>query len=157
MENEKIAALLYDLAGINLERARAYEEASFQNQLFDVELRTTFALLANQSRQNMYMLNLYVEKLLARAHAPRPGYGALYKNWKNSAAYFAGENRREMLLSCDAGEKAMITLYGQSCELPPKAELREMLQNQLRGFESSLATIKKMLEVTSKVNQRGVI
>jgi hypothetical protein len=157
MENEKIAALLYDLAGINLERARAYEEASFQNQVFDVELRTTFALLANQSRQNMYMLNLYVEKLLARMHAPRPTYGSLYKNWKNTAAYYTGNNRRAMLQSCDAGEKAMITLYEQSCELPPKAELREMLQNQLRGFESSLATIKKMLEVTSKVDQRGVI
>ncbi len=60
METEKLCELLHDLATINLERAKAYEEASLQNHLFDVELRTTFALLANQIRQNNYMLNVHL-------------------------------------------------------------------------------------------------
>ena len=62
METEKLSELFHDLAAINMERAKAYEEASLQNHVFDVELRTTFALLANQSRQNNYLLNLHLEK-----------------------------------------------------------------------------------------------
>jgi uncharacterized protein (TIGR02284 family) len=148
METDKLTELLHDLATINLERAKAYEQASLQNQLFDVELRTTFALLANQSRQNNYMLNVQLEKMLAKASGLRPGPGTLYSQWKNNTGYFTGENRKTILSSCESGEEVMLTIYEKALENPVKVEAREMLQNQLRGLQSSLSTIKKIMDLS---------
>lgn len=147
METEKLPEVLHDLASINLERARAYEEASFQNQLFDVELRTTFALLANQSRQNNYLLNIQLEKLLAKTHSPRPSHGALLDQWKSNSGLFAGKDRKSLLESCEAGENVLLAIYEKALEMPVRPEVREMLQNQLRGIQSSLSTIRKIIEL----------
>ena len=148
METDKLAELLHDLAMINLERAKAYEQASLQNHLFDVELRTTFALLANQSRQNNYMLNVQLEKMLAKASGVRPAPGNLYDQWKNKTGYFTGDNRKSLLTSCESGEEEMLIIYEKALENPLKVEAREMLQNQLRGLQSSLSTIKKIIDLS---------
>jgi uncharacterized protein (TIGR02284 family) len=147
MEATNLTELLHDLASINLERAKAYEEASLQNHLFDVELRTTFALLANQSRQNSYMLNVHLEKLLANNAGIRPPLGQLYNRWKNEKAYFKGENRKTLLESCENGESLMIDIYEKALQNPIRSEMREILQNQLRGMQSSLSTVKKIMDL----------
>lgn len=146
METTNLSELLHDLASINLDRAKAYEEASQQNHIFDVELRTTFALLANQSRQNNYMLNVHLEKLLAKNAGIRPGTGSLYGQWKTDICHFKGDNRKAMLDSCESGEMLMVALYEKALEASIRPEMRELLQNQLRGMQSSLATVKKILE-----------
>jgi uncharacterized protein (TIGR02284 family) len=147
METTNLTELLHDLATINLERAKAYEEASLQNQLFDVELRTTFALLANQSRQNNYMLNVHLEKLLANNAGIRPAPGQLYNQWKNNTAYFKGDNRKTLLESCENGETLMIGIYEKALQHSVRSEMREILQNQLRGMQSSLSTVKKIMDL----------
>ena len=147
METTNLTELLHDLASINLERAKAYEEASLQNQLYDVELRTTFALLANQSRQNNYMLNVQLEKLLAKNSGIRPAYGPLYNQWKNDIGYFKGDNRNALLDSCEAGETLIAGIYEKVLENPVRSEMREFLQNQLRGIQSSLSTVKKIRDL----------
>lgn len=155
METDKLTELLHDLAAINLERAKAYEQASLQNQLFDVELRTTFALLANQSRQNNYILNLQLEKILAKTSGLRPAPGSLYNQWKNNTGYFKGDNRKTILSSCESGEEVMLTIYEKALENPVKVEAREMLQNQLRGLQSSLSTIKKIMDLSGTTTLRN--
>lgn len=144
MEIEQLSELLHDLATINLERAKAYEEASLHNHLYDVELRTTFALLANQSRQNNYLLNLHLEKMLMKNPGMRPAPGALYNQWKNDTGYFKGENRKVILASCEAGEALMVNIYEKALENKVRSEVREMLDNQLRGMHSALSTIRKI-------------
>lgn len=138
---------LHDLAAINLQRAKAYEEASLQNHLYDVELRTTFALLANQSRQNNYMLNMQLEKLLAKNAGIRPEHGDLYARWQSNAEHFTGKNRNELLDSCEAGETLMVDIYEKALENPLRSEMRELLEGQWRGLQSSLSTIKKIREL----------
>lgn len=155
MDTEKLAELLHDLATINLERAKAYEAASLQNHVYDVELRTTFALLANQSRQNNYMLNVQLEKMLAKASGLRPAPGKLYDHWKNNAGHFTGDNRKTLLSSCESGEEVMLTIYEKALENPVKPEAREMLQNQLRGLQSSLSTIKKIIDLSGSPMMRN--
>ena len=68
MEYQQTAEILNDLATINRERAKAYEEASFLNFIFNLELRGSFALLANQSRQNSYSLRQFLEQM--QSHFP---------------------------------------------------------------------------------------
>jgi uncharacterized protein (TIGR02284 family) len=147
METMNLIELLHDLASINLERAKAYEEASLQNHLFDVELRTTFALLANQSRQNNYMLNVHLENLLAKNSGIRPAPGQLYNQWKKDTGYFKGDNRKTLLDSCEAGEILMVGIYEKALENTLRSEMREILQNQLRGMQSSLSTVKKIMDL----------
>jgi|ADGO01.1.fsa_nt_gi hypothetical protein len=149
METLNLIELLHDLATINLERARAYEEASLQNHLYDVELRTTFALLANQSRQNSYMLKLQLEKLLAKNGGTQPAPGELYSRWKSDTGYFTGTNRETLLDSCEAGETLMVDLYEKALENPLRPEMRELLEGQWRGLQSSLSTVKKIRELGS--------
>jgi hypothetical protein len=62
VEYQQVAEILNDLSTINRERAKAYEEASFLNFIFNLELRGTFALLANQSRQNSFALRQHLEE-----------------------------------------------------------------------------------------------
>lgn len=147
METDKLTELIHDLATINLERAKLYEEASLQNQLYDVELRTTFALLANQSRQNNYMLNLQLEKMLAKNAGIRPSPGSLHGEWKSNTGFFTGANRKDILNSCEAGETTMLNLYEKVLASPLKSDFREMLDNQLRGMQSALSTIKKIIDL----------
>lgn len=155
METMNLSELLHDLANINLERAKAYEEASLQNHIFDVELRTTFALLANQSRQNNYLLHVHLEKLLAKTPGPRPLAGQLYALWKNDKNYFSGENRKSFLENCEKGEALMVSIYEKALEQPVKPEMREILQNQLKGMQSSLSTIKKITELGGTTKSFG--
>jgi uncharacterized protein (TIGR02284 family) len=147
METEKLTELLNDLATINMERAKAYEYASLQNHLYDVELRTTFALLANQSRQNNYMLNVQLEKLCAKNSGMRPAPGSLHAHWRSQKDLFIGENRKTILTTCEAGETAMLNIYEKAVANSLRPEMREMLENQQRGMQSALGTIKKIIDL----------
>lgn len=146
MEAGKISEILNDLAAINMEMAKAYEYASLQNQLYDVELRTTFALLANQGRQNSYTLNMQVEKLLAKNSEARPGLGALHGEYIGNKELFIGTNRKAMLTASEAGETVMVALYEKALSNKIHSEIRDMLENQLRGMQSALSTIKKTID-----------
>jgi uncharacterized protein (TIGR02284 family) len=146
MENEKLAGLIQDLTAINQERARAYEEASMHNHIFDVSLRGTFALLANQSRQNTFILKQQLEKLHAKKTPVVNGHGELYKQWKNLPITFAGADKKSMLQSCEAGEEAMQVVYKMALEQPVNSETRQLLQNQQKGLQGSQTVIQQLLK-----------
>jgi uncharacterized protein (TIGR02284 family) len=146
MENEKLAGLIQDLTAVNVERAKAYEEASMHNHIFDVSLRGTFALLANQSRQNTFMLKQQLEKLQAKKIPVVAGHGELYRQWKNLPVSFAGPDKKTMLQSCEAGEEAVQVVYKMALENPLNSDTRQLLQNQQKGLQSSQAVIHQLLK-----------
>jgi uncharacterized protein (TIGR02284 family) len=144
MDNQQLSALLYDIALINLERASAYEDASFQNQLFSVELRGTFALLANQSRQNVYMLKEFIEKLGIKRNQLSTSGAELFQQWKLLPATFSNIDHKSMLESGEAGEEAIQIIYRKALDMPVGRSITELLQNQLKGLESSHNVIKEI-------------
>jgi uncharacterized protein (TIGR02284 family) len=145
MENEKLAGLIQDLTTVNVERAKAYEDASMHNHIFDVSLRGTFALLANQSRQNTFMLKQLLEKLQAKKVAISPSQGDLYKQWKNLPVNFYGADKKTMLQSCEAGEEAVQVVYKIALENQLNSDTRQLLQSQQKGLQSSQAVIHQLL------------
>ena len=154
MDNQQLSELLNDIALINLERANTYEEASFQNQLFSVELRGTFALLANQSRQNVYMLKEFIEKLgIKRSQLPQAG-GALMQQWKNLPSTFSHTDQKLILESCEAGEEAIQIIYRKALDMPVTRSINELLQNQLKGLESSQTVIREIVAMRKSKLQR---
>lgn len=151
MEQQQITEILNDLATINRERAKAYEEASFLNFIFNLELRGTFALLANQSRQNNFLLRQHLEQLphhnaFSKKPLPQLTFGDLYNQWKDMAVSFSGPNVYDMLKACEQGEEAIQIIYQKAMDvLPAGNQLQYVLENQLRGLQHSHSIIKGIL------------
>lgn len=159
MEYQRIAEFLNDLSTINRERAKAYEEASFLNFIFNLELRGTFALLANQSRQNSFSLRQTLEQLQANVPAlkkslPQLTFGELYNQWKEMGVSFSGPNVYDMLSSCGQGEEAIQVIYAQAISQLPAGDLQYLLETQLRGLQTSHSVVKGILNQPQKMPQK---
>jgi hypothetical protein len=159
VEYQQIAEILNDLSTINRERAKAYEEASFLNFIFNLELRGTFALLANQSRQNSYALRLHLEQYennhpALKKPLPQLSFGDLYNQWKEMGVSFSGPNIYDMLKSCEQGEEAMQVIYSRAIGRLPAGEMLYLLENQLRGLHTSHSIVKGILNQPQKMPQK---
>jgi Domain of unknown function (DUF2383). len=160
VENDLIKEILNDIAAINRERAKAYEDASFENHIYNLELRGTFALLANQSRQNNFALKQQLEKMPSKVMAgskkplPQLTFGDLYDQWKNKSLSFAGSDVFQMLKACEEGEEAIQDIYRQAIERIDRTELRELLEGQLRGLQNSGSVIKGLVLHPPQMPQR---
>lgn len=159
MENEIIKEILNDLAAINRERAKAYEDASFENHIYNLELRGTFALLANQSRQNIFSLRQQLENMPSKPTGqkkplPQLTFGDLYNQWKDKSLSFAGSDVQNMLKSCEEGEEAIQALYRQAIDMLDRTELKDLLDNQLRGLQNSGSIIKGLVLHPPQMPQR---
>ena len=159
MEYQQLAEILNDLSTINRERAKAYEEASFLNFIFNLELRGSFALLANQSRQNSFALRQFLEQLpnnnpSSKKPLPQLTFGDLYNQWKDLGVSFSGPNIYDMLKSSEQGELAMQTIYSKAIEMLPAGDLQYLLENQLRGLHTSHSIVKGILNEPQKMPQR---
>ena len=159
MEHQQLAEILNDLITINRERAKAYEEASFLNFIFNLELRGTFALLANQSRQNSFLLRQHLEQLPnnnagLKKPLPQLTFGDLYNQWKEMGISFSGPGIYDMLVSSELGEQAIQVIYSKAIEQLPAGELQYILENQLRGLQTSHSIIKGILNQPQKMPQK---
>jgi len=156
MEYQQIAEILNDLTTINRERAKAYEEASFLNFIFNLELRGSFALLANQSRQNSFALRQFLEQLqdthpALKKPMPQLTFGSLYNQWKDMGVSFSGPNIYDMLRSSEQGEEAIQVIYSKAIEQLPAGDLQYLLENQLRGLHTSHSIVKGILNQPQKM------
>ena len=151
--------MLNDLATINRERAKAYEEASFLNFIYNLELRGTFALLANQSRQNSFLLRQHLEQLPnnnagLKKPLPQLTFGDLYNQWKEMGISFSGPNIYDMLISSELGEQAIQVIYNKAIEQLRAGDLQYILENQLRGLQTSHSIVKGILNQPQKMPQK---
>jgi hypothetical protein len=159
VEHQQIAEILNDLTTINRERAKAYEEASFLNFIFNLELRGSFALLANQSRQNSFALRQFLEQLQTnhsgfKKQLPQLTFGDLYNQWKAMGVSFSGPGVYDMLKSSEQGEEAIQVIYSKAIELLPDGDLLYLLENQLRGLQTSHSIVKGILNQPHKMPQK---
>lgn len=156
MEFQQLAEIVNDLSTINRERAKAYEEASFLNFIFNLELRGSFALLANQSRQNSFALRQFLEQLqdthpALKKPMPQLTFASLYNQWKDMGVSFSGPNIYDMLKSSEQGEKAMQVIYSKAIEQLPAGDLQYLLETQLRGLHTSHSIVKGILNQPQKM------
>jgi hypothetical protein len=159
VEKELIREILNDMAAINRERAKAYEEASFENFVYNLELRGTFALLANQSRQNNFLLKQQLEKLPApnsggKKSLPQLTFGDLYSQWKEKSVSWSGINVHEMLKSCEEGEEAILEIYIRAIDMLDSTELKNLLENQVRGLQNSYSIMRGLVLHPPQMPQR---
>jgi hypothetical protein len=159
VEYQQTAEILNDLSAINRERAKAYEEASFLNFIFNLELRGSFALLANQSRQNSFALRQFLEQVqshipVSKKALPQLSFGTLYNQWKELGVSFSGPGIYDMLISCEQGEEAIQVIYARAIEQLPAGDLQYLLETQLRGLQTSHSIVKGILNQPQKMPQK---
>ena len=159
MEHQQITEILNDLTTINRERAKAYEEASFLNFIFNLELRGSFALLANQSRQNSFALRQFLEQWhdnhpAVKKPLPQLTFGDLYNQWKEMGVSFSGPGVYDMLKSSEQGEEAIQVIYSKAINMLPAGDLQYLLENQLRGLQTSHSIVKGILNQPHMMPQK---
>jgi uncharacterized protein (TIGR02284 family) len=142
--------ILNDLIEINNDRITGYEHAMKELQAGDVDLKTLFASMIDESRQAKLALGKEVQVLGAEMETGTTNSGKIYKAWMDIKAVFTGHDRHTVLSNCEFGEDAAQKAYKtalESSDLP--AYLREMIQEQKSVFKGSHDEIKALRDQQS--------
>lgn len=137
--------ILNDLIQINNDRITGYEKAIEELKDKDQDLKTIFAAMIDQSRQNIMALGKEVQVLGSDMDRGTTNSGKIYRAWMDVKAVFTGHDRHTVLSNCEFGEDAAQKAYDSALlseELP--AYLREMVSRQKHVLKSSHDEIKAL-------------
>jgi len=144
--SQEAVEILNDLIEINNDRIVGYEKAlkELKNDE-DVDLRTLFLTMIDESRRIKLDLVNEVQTLKGDAEKGTTVSGKIYRAWMDVKAAFGGHDRHTVLANCEYGEDAAQKAYKSALESPAlPAYLREMIREQQEALRSSHDTIKDL-------------
>jgi uncharacterized protein (TIGR02284 family) len=152
--NEKIVEVLNDLIEINNDRVRGYEKANEETKDLDVDLRSIFQSLANDSRKYAAELTQEINKFGGDATTDTTTSGKVYRAWMDVKATFTGHDRQSVLESCEYGEDAAQKAYNDALasDAEMSAETRQLITSQQSTLRIAHNLIKKYRELHHAVN-----
>jgi uncharacterized protein (TIGR02284 family) len=151
--NKDVIEVLNDLIRINNDRTAGYMRASEDTKNVDVDLRTIFERMADESRQNAIELTAQVGRLGGEPATGTTTSGKIYRAWMNVKDMFTGKDRHALLASCEYGEDAAQRAYEDALasDAPLSTEIRQLITSQKSSLRNSHDMIKKyrdMHEIT---------
>lgn len=108
---EKSIDILNDLIEINNDRVAGFAHAARELQDKDVDLRTLFMKLRDESRSNVHELGSAINKNGGEVEMGMSGSGAIHRMWLNVKSAFSGHDRKTVLEECERGEDAIKKAY----------------------------------------------
>jgi len=102
MSNEKNISALNNLIEINNDRVEGYETASKETE--SAELKSLFSELSSTSTSILSELRSEVSKLGGTPEEGTRVTGKFFRAWMDVKAALTGNNRHEILASCEFGE-----------------------------------------------------
>lgn len=144
--NEELIEVLNDLIRINNDRIRGYEKAVEDTKDIDVDLKSVFRRMADESRQHKAELVLEVQKSGGNAEAESTtNSGKIYRAWMGLKATFTGKDRHSVLAACEYGEDAAQKAYQQALESDATmdVEIRQLILRQKTALKESHDLIKR--------------
>jgi uncharacterized protein (TIGR02284 family) len=143
--NEKLIEVLNDLVKINNDRITGYEKATEEAGSNDIDLKSIFTKLANDSRTNIRELSNQIEKSGGEVSRETTVPGKIYRAWMDVKAAFSGSDRKTILSSCEYGEDAAQKAYESalSSDAEIDAESRQLIMSQKSSLKESHNMIKK--------------
>ncbi|MDB5278472.1 MAG: hypothetical protein JWR61_3427 [Ferruginibacter sp.] len=152
--DEKIVEVLNDLIEINNDRVRGYERALEETKDLDVDLKSIFHSLANDSRKYAAELTQEVNKFGGEATTDTTTSGKLYRAWMDVKATFTGHDRQSVLESCEFGEDAAQKAYNGALasDAEMSTETRQLITNQQSTLRTAHNLIKKYRDLHQAVN-----
>ncbi len=153
--NEDLIEVLNDLIRINNDRIEGYEKAINETKDIDVDLKSLFRRMADQSRTNKTELVQEVQKKGGGADTnSTTNSGKIYRAWMGVKATFAGKDRKSVLAACEFGEDAAQKAYQEALESDATmdVDIRQLVVKQKTSLKESHDLIKRQrdIQVASK-------
>ncbi|HRE51156.1 MAG TPA: PA2169 family four-helix-bundle protein [Flavitalea sp.] len=155
--NEELITVLNDLIRINNDRILGYEKAIKETEGIDLDLKTVFNRMIDES--NQYKNELATEALKRGGSADiesSTNSGKIYRAWMGLKASFTGKDRHAMLAACEYGEDAAQKAYKDALEsdATTDSEIRQMILRQKSTLKESHDLIKQYrdMEEPAKAN-----
>ena len=148
-QNKEVIGVLNDLIQINNDRTAGYTRAAEDTKNVDVDLRTIFERLADDSRQNAIELTSQVGRLGGEPATGTTASGKIYRAWMNVKDMFTGKDRHALLASCEYGEDAAQRAYEDALEsdAPLPTDVRQLIVSQKASLKNAHDMIKKYRDV----------
>lgn len=144
--------ILNDLVKINNDRIAGYERAINEAKDLDVDLKSTFESMINESRGYKAELEAEIVKDGGEVEEGTTTSGKIYRAWMDVKATFTGSDRKAILESCEFGEDAAQRAYegALATDSGLDAGSRALVQEQQRALKNSHDLIKKYRDMHSK-------
>lgn len=152
--NDNLTEVLNDLIQINNDRVKGYDKAAADAKSTDVDLNATFTKMADQSRKNAAELTNEVQKLGGEAATGTTSSGKIHRAWLEVKATFSGNDRQELLNSCEFGEDAAQKAYRNALasDAEMSADTRNLITDQQSSLKTSHDLIKKYRDANKAVD-----
>jgi uncharacterized protein (TIGR02284 family) len=152
-QNKEVIEVLNDLIRINNDRTAGYTRAAEDTKVVDVDLRTIFERLADESRQYAIELTSQVGRLGGEPATGTTASGKIYRAWMNVKDMFTGKDRHALLASCEYGEDAAQRAYEDAltADTPLPTDIMQLITSQkasLRNAHDMIKRYRDMHEIT---------
>jgi uncharacterized protein (TIGR02284 family) len=141
------------LVKINNDRIAGYENALESTHDDDIDLKSIFRKMANDSQNNVRELSYLIEKTGGEVATDSTVPGKIYRAWMDVKAAFTSGDRNSLLSSCEFGEDAAQKAYDAA--LASDAEIdapsRQLIMQQKTELKSSHNIIKKYRDLNAAV------
>lgn len=151
--NDSLIEVLNDLVKINNDRITGYEKAAEEASAEDVDLKSIFTKMANDSRGNVRELSELIEKTGGDVSRETTVPGKIYRAWMDVKAVITGKDRKAILSSCEFGEDAAQKAYDAALASDAEidAESRQLIMSQKTALKESHNMIKKFRDLHAAV------
>jgi uncharacterized protein (TIGR02284 family) len=143
-KNERAIEVLNDLIRINNDRIVGYEKAVDKANETDVDLRTIFNRMAQESRKYANELTAQVRSLGGDPASGTTASGKIYRVWMDVKSGLSSSERKSVLEECEYGEDAAQKAYEKALapdnDLP--ADVRAIIQDEKTNLKNSHDTIR---------------
>lgn len=155
MENQnEITGVLNDLIRINNDRIEGYQRAIEETKDTDVDLRSMFREMADQSMKYSNELTQEVGRFGGDAATNTTLSGKVYRVWMDLKAAVTGKSRQTVLENCEFGEDVAQKAYETALESDSymTTELRQMIASQKSALKESHDLIRNYRDMHEKVS-----
>jgi len=145
MQNARSIEVLNDLVLINNDRIQGYERAINESNDLDVDLKSTFQGMIQESEQNRKELTNKIREKGGNVESGTTTAGQIYRAWMDVKAKFTGNDRKAILASCEFGEDAAQRAYKTALEADDELDndSRQLISQQQQTLRGSHDLIKR--------------
>lgn len=150
-QNE-LVDLLNDLIRINHDRASGYRKVIEELKATDIDLKTMFTNMANNSTQFHTELEETVKTLGGEAVKDSSNAGRIYRIWMDIRSSATAHDRKSIISLCELGEDAALKSYNSALEAGSiPEEIRQILVDQRSNIQSSHEVVKRYRDMHAAV------
>jgi uncharacterized protein (TIGR02284 family) len=152
--NKELIEVLNDLIRINHDRTSGYHKAVEELKPTDIDLKTMFTNLANNSVQYANALAAEVRNLGGSPAVDSTQSGKLYRVWMDIKSGISARDRKSVLALCEFGEDAALKSYNLALESDADIPvgIRQVILDQKTSIQSSHDVVKRYRDMHEAVS-----